>query len=324
MIDFTIAICTYNGEKRLPEVLDKLLVQINTESINWEVIVVDNNSTDNTAKVVREDQANWPSAYPLKYYFEPQQGAAFARKRAVVEAQGEVIGFLDDDNLPAPDWIISAYLFAKKNPKAGAFGGKIHGAFEVPPSEDYQKVITYCLAIVEQGETAFMYPPRKGALPPTAGLVVRKQAWCKNVPKETFLRGRVGKSQMGSEDLEVLSYIQNAGWEIWYNPNMNIDHKIPPQRLSRDYLVALSRGNGLARYYISRLRKKVWQKPFLLPLYLAFVLRQLGSHLIRYGGLKRPNITADCELEFILASLVSPFFVWKTSLLYLLKKDDLS
>lgn len=320
MIHFSAAICTYNGEKRLPEVLDKLRSQINSESIHWEVIVVDNNSTDNTAKVIRDYQAQWPSAYPLRYFLETQQGAAFARQRAIAEARGEFIGFLDDDNIPAPDWIVEAYSFGKEHPQAGAYGGQIHGDFEVTIPEEYKKVVTYCLAIVERGSKAFMYTPRKGALPPSAGLVVRTQAWRENVPKQPFLAGRVGKSQMASEDLEVLSYIQNAGWEIWYNPNMHIDHKIPQRRLERDYLVALSRGNGLARYYIATLRRKQWQRPLIFPIYMALVLRQLGSHFIRYKGLKRSNIIADCEMEFILSSLLSPFFMGKVYLSSLPKK----
>ena len=76
-IDFTVAIPTYNGETRLPEVLDQVRKQVDTESLQWEVIVIDNNSTDNTAKVVRKYQADWPGGCPLRYYFEAQQGAGF-------------------------------------------------------------------------------------------------------------------------------------------------------------------------------------------------------------------------------------------------------
>jgi glycosyltransferase involved in cell wall biosynthesis len=107
MVDFTVVIPTYNGEKRLPQLLERLREagrshsvksQTNTEQFSWEILVVDNNSKDNTAKVVQEYQANWPDTYPLRYSFEAEQGAAFARQRAIKEARGELIGFLDDDN----------------------------------------------------------------------------------------------------------------------------------------------------------------------------------------------------------------------------------
>ncbi|MFY7805244.1 MAG: glycosyltransferase, partial [Limnoraphis robusta] len=67
MLDFTIAIPTYNGAKRLPQVLDKLRSQTDVEQISWEVIVVDNNSTDNTAEIVQQYQQNWLLNVPLRY-----------------------------------------------------------------------------------------------------------------------------------------------------------------------------------------------------------------------------------------------------------------
>ena len=127
-IAFTIAIPTYNGGNRLPKLLDCLRSQIRTEQFTWEIVVIDNNSQDNTAEVIRQYQTDWPTAYPLHYYFEPQQGLAFARQRAIDEAQGTWVGFLDDDNLPASDWVAEAYNFAQEHPQAGAFGGQIHGS----------------------------------------------------------------------------------------------------------------------------------------------------------------------------------------------------
>lgn len=116
MVNFTVAIPTYDGEKRLVEVLERLRSQIDIEHLAWEIIVV-NNNTHNTAKVVQEYQANWSNAYPLRYCFEAEQGLAFARQRAIEEAQGELIGFLDDDILHNNDWVASAYLFSKEYPQ---------------------------------------------------------------------------------------------------------------------------------------------------------------------------------------------------------------
>ena len=91
MVDFTVAIRTYNGAKSIPQVIEQLRSQIETEHINWEIIVVDNNSTDNTAQIIQEYKSTWKKTYPLKYYFEPKQGAAIARRRAMEEAQGELV-----------------------------------------------------------------------------------------------------------------------------------------------------------------------------------------------------------------------------------------
>ena len=267
MINFSVAICTYNGELRLPEVLAQLRCQINIESLDWEIIVIDNNSTDNTAKVVQKYQLDWSCNYPLKYCFEQQQGLASARQRAILEAQGEFVAFLDDDNIPTSNWVAAAYNFGKNNPQAGAYGGQIHGDFEVKPSDKIKNVASYYLALVQRGSKPHIYSSR-GVLPPGAGLVIRRQAWIENVPQNTFLKGRLGKSMLASEDLEVLLYIQKAGWEIWYNPEMLLYHKIPRQRLEREYLIPLVRGIGLARHHIRMIRLQVWQRHHLLFSYI--------------------------------------------------------
>ena len=116
MLNFSVAIRTYNGEKYLPLLLEKLRSQVNTENISWEIVIVDNNSTDNTTRIIQEYQLDWPESYPIHYFFEPQQGACYARQRAMKEAKGSLVGFLNDDNLPSPDWVASAYVFGQSHP----------------------------------------------------------------------------------------------------------------------------------------------------------------------------------------------------------------
>jgi len=321
MIDFTVAICTYNGAKRFPEVLERLraceqgtkLTQVDRAQIFWEVLVVDNNSADNTAKVVQDYQADWPISFPLRYCFEPQQGLAFARQRAVMEARGKFIGFLDDDNLPNSDWIATAYAFGETHPLAGAYGGQIHGDFEVEPPSQFKKIASF-LAIVERGSTPFVYQRHQGILPPGSGLVVRKQAWCENVPIRLFLTGRIGGSMLASEDLEALLYIQKGGWEIWYNPEMEIFHKIPYWRMERNQLISVVRGIGLARHHIRMLRLKAWHKPWAFPVYFFNDLRKVLYFFTRYQSLIETDVVVACEMEFLLSSLISPFYLWYQSL----------
>ena len=69
MLNFSVAIRTYNGEKYLPLLLEKLRSQVNTENISWEIVIVDNNSTDNTARIIQEYQLDWPESYPIHYFF---------------------------------------------------------------------------------------------------------------------------------------------------------------------------------------------------------------------------------------------------------------
>lgn len=309
-LDFTVAIPTYNGESRLPELLNRLQNQICTENLTWEIIVVDNNSTDNTRLVVQAYQENWQCPCPLKYCFEPQQGAAYARKRAVEEASGLLIGFLDDDNYPTSNWVAAAYAFAQKHPKAGAYGSQIWGDFEVEPPENFHKIACF-LAITERGNEPHIYQPKMKMLPPGAGLVVRKQAWCENVPQQPVLNHKGREAGLASEDLEVVLHIQLGGWEIWYNPEMHIYHQIPAWRLQREYLILLFRCVGLSRYHLRMLRTKPWQRPLASLAYLMNDLRTIILHAFKYRGATNSDLIAACERELLVSSLISPFYIIK-------------
>ncbi|MFQ4144067.1 hormogonium polysaccharide biosynthesis glycosyltransferase HpsE [Chlorogloeopsis sp. ULAP02] len=313
-LDFTVAIPTYNGEHRLPELLEKLRQQINIENLNWEIIVVDNNSTDNTAKVIQSYQQNWQFSHSLKYCFEAKQGAGYARKKAVAEAKGKLIGFLDDDNYPNENWVAAAYSFAQQHPQAGAYGSQIHPDWEVEPPENFQRIASF-LAITERGDLPLLYEAKKKLLPPSAGLVVRKQAWLDNVPNKPILTGRVIGNMLTSEDLEVLSYIQKAGWEIWYNPDMEIYHKIPSFRLKKEYLLPFFKGIGLSRYVTRMVNVKDWNKPLIFLIYILNDLRKIILHFLKYRTKLQSDLVVACEMQLFISSFISPFHLWKNGYL---------
>ncbi|MBD2103616.1 hormogonium polysaccharide biosynthesis glycosyltransferase HpsE [Leptolyngbya sp. FACHB-261] len=306
-LDFTVAIPTYNGASRLPAILDRLKTQVQVDQIAWEIIIVDNNSKDDTAKVVQEYQANWPEAFPLKYYFEAEQGAAFARVRAVQEAQAELIGFIDDDNLPAPDWVSAAYSFGQEHPKAGAYGGQIHGDYEVAPPENFRRIQSF-LAIRERGSKPHLYDPENLSLPPAAAVVVRKSVWYNHVPSRPKLSGKVRGSMVQGDDYEPLLYMYRAGWEIWYNPAMHTHHQIPHWRLERDYLMSLVRGSSLCICDLRMINAKSWQKPIVFTKILLGSTRRTLLHVLKYRGKIKTDLIAACEMEFFLGSLLSPFY----------------
>ncbi|WP_414549623.1 hormogonium polysaccharide biosynthesis glycosyltransferase HpsE [Anabaena sp. CCY 0017] len=307
-LDFTVAIPTYNGEKRLSQVLERLRIQTDIEQINWEILIVDNNSTDSTAKLIEQYQQNWQHPFSLRYVFEAQQGLAFARNKAIAEAKGELVGFVDDDNLLASNWLISAYKFGREHKKAGAYASQIHGLFEVEPPEEIKPILFY-LAINERGSQPLMYEPQKKGFPPGAGLVVRRQAWQDNVPEKLFFSGRIGSSMLGSEDAEALCYIHKAGWEIWYNPGMQMEHLISASRLERNYLISLMQSIGLPRYYFRMLLLPIWQRPLALVAYFINDLRKFVLYYIRYHNLLTSDIITACEMARLKATILSPFYL---------------
>ncbi|MEO1403424.1 MAG: hormogonium polysaccharide biosynthesis glycosyltransferase HpsE [Cyanobacteria bacterium J06635_1] len=313
-VDITVVIPTYNGAGRVVQVLDKLRSQRNALGFTWEVIVCDNNSTDETERVVRDCQTRlgwWPSQVPLHYRFAAEQGAAHARQYAVESAHGQLIAFLDDDNIPSPDWLESAYRFAKQYPRAGAFGSQIHGDIEGPLPDGFDRIKCF-LAIIERGDAPHLYQPKTKILPPAAGLVVLREAWLDQVPKRLFLNNKGKDAGLASEDLEALLHIQKGGWEVWYNPEMVVHHQIPNSRVQRDYLVALFRCVGLSRSYIRMLGISDWQRPLRIPPYVVNDFRRLVMHYVTKPKLQKdlPLLEA-CKREHLTSSLASPLFLLK-------------
>ncbi|WP_008317962.1 hormogonium polysaccharide biosynthesis glycosyltransferase HpsE [Leptolyngbya sp. PCC 6406] len=311
-LDFTVAICTYNGAERLPDVLDCLVEQGPIEDCNWEVIVVDNNSTDATPQVVQTYQKKYPHL-GLRYTSESRQGAGYARHTAIREAHSSLVGFLDDDNLPESNWIQASYYFAQEHPQAAVIGSRIHGDLETDPPAHFERIAAF-LALTDRGNEPIPYRPQQKILPPGAGMVVRRDLWLRHVPDEPVLGGRDGKSMLTGEDIEAVLQIQQAGGEVWYNPAMRIAHKIPAKRLQRQYLLSLMRGIGLSRHRTRMLSLPAWKRPLMFWAYHLNDLRKVLIHLKRYGSDAWTDTVAASELTLYLFSLVSPYYLWQRSL----------
>ncbi|MGB3510843.1 MAG: hormogonium polysaccharide biosynthesis glycosyltransferase HpsE [Microcoleaceae cyanobacterium] len=321
-MDFSIVIATYNGAQRLPKVLELLKTQVLTQKIQWEILVIDNNSQDNTAQVVSNYAQKWHEGSQLRYIFEPKQGAAYARCRGVKEAKTtSLIGFLDDDNLPPANWVTEAYTFGRDRPEVGAYGGIIHAKLDTPRPPYFNQVKGY-LTIYNRGGQAFQYKrdakPRR--IPPAPGAVIRKEVWQQTIPspEKLLIGGRDAKTMAAGEDAEMMFYIQNSDWEVWHNPKMEVWHHIPPYRLEKSYLLKLARGYGLSNYLTRLARYKPWQRPLIrliTPLYTIRDSVKLLKYYWQYKNILEDDFGKACELEVKIGQFYSPY-LWLYSFLY--------
>src|SRR5437773_6033620 len=111
-----VVICCHNGGKRLARTLAHLADQVVPPEIAWEVIVVDNASTDGTADVAA---ACWSNCVPLRIISEPRLGLTYARERGFREAKYEFISFVDDDNWVSPEWVRTVFRLMCDHPDVG-------------------------------------------------------------------------------------------------------------------------------------------------------------------------------------------------------------
>lgn len=313
MVDFSVAIRLYNGASVLPKILDALGAQTLSSSITWEIIIVDNNSVDGTAGIVHRYQRVW-TACPLRYVLETQQGASFARRRAILEARGTWIGFLDDDNIPNPHWVQAAYDFGCSHLKAAAFGGQIHPSYESTPPVHFERIAPF-IPIVERDEVICFttgWRAMSNLVPPGAGLVILRQAWLDYVPYPLTLRGPVGNAlTCKGEDVEALLYLKKAGWEIWFNPLMHIEHQIPNWRFERAYLLRFFHGIGLSKYVTRMVGITAWKRLPLILLFMGNDGRKLLVHVIKHHRQLQQDVVSAAELQLLVSSLLSPFYALK-------------
>src|SRR5437763_1886582 len=125
----TVGICTWNRAALLEWTLTEMLLLRIPEPVTWELLVVNNNSTDETESVI----ARFAGKLPIRGIFEARQGQSHARNRLVAEAAGELILWTDDDVLVAPDWMEQYVEAARRWPDASHFGGTADPLFEISP-----------------------------------------------------------------------------------------------------------------------------------------------------------------------------------------------
>lgn len=258
--NLTALVCTCNHAALLRRALSALADMDVPPGFRWEVVVVDNNCTDETPEVVREfmEGGQLPDVRLIR---ESRQGVAFARKAGFALARGALVVFVDDDCLLARDWLVRMHAFAQAHPRAGVWGGRNELEWEEPPNvicEAYGE----SFARQDLGPEAFRLPQIGRRCLCGAGLVLRREALLESGYLDTFMLISRHPRHLGAgEDSEIVFKIRRVGWEVWYEPALRLRHVIPAQRTSQDYLNRLHRGYGRAEPYLNMLAQD--QRPTL-------------------------------------------------------------
>ncbi len=204
------------------------------EAAELDCLVIDNGSTDSTPAVVEASAAAAP--FPMRRAFEARLGSSFARNRAVDEARGDFIFFIDDDAIAEPSWV-SEMLDALRSRNLDAACGMVLPRWLAPPPEWLGPSLWVKLAVhvreqideapVEKAETMANYF--------SANVGFRRQAF------ERFGRfredlGVVGGNPISGEDTELFERIIARGGAMGFAPRAIVHHQIPAERMTRHYL----------------------------------------------------------------------------------------
>jgi len=235
-VDITIVVTTRNRAQMLRKALESLTNLITEEKFSYEILVVDDGSTDDTAKVVK-DISNKNSKISIRWIYQEASGAGVARNKGIELSQGEWLLFFDDDQLAEPDWLAELYKTAQKS-GAMVVGGPRHLALpDSPPLELGPKSRRIL------GEQRFIRHPLKDWIF-TGNIIVHRSLF----PQ----LGGFDNTFFPSTDRDFAGRVAAAGFPISYAPRAVVYHVIPESRIQRAYLrgICLRYGNTSARIYL--------------------------------------------------------------------------
>lgn len=243
-------ICSHNGADRIGVTLSHLAQQEIPEGVNAEVILVNNASTDKTSEVALR---SWPHEIPipLRIVDELELGLGHARWKGFQEARYGIICYVDDDNWIDKQWAGIVQQIFSQYPQVGACGGYCEAIFEGSPPQWFQKhqLSFACGPQGNPGSTSVLWG---------SGLSIRKSALQDLVRNglKPYLIGRCGRRLLGGEDHEICLALRLSGWDLWFDPRLQLKHFIAKERFQWSYLMRLMRGNGYSRvrldpYYLA-------------------------------------------------------------------------
>lgn len=245
----SVVVCCYNSALRLTTTLHHLLAQNNIPLSSWEVIVIDNASTDNTQQKAIEIWENHTGEKPsFKVVQEKQPGLSFARKRGIAESAFDYILFCDDDNWLYENYVSTSLKIMDAHPEIGALGGTGYPVFEGNEPPYFWVNQFHVLAVGEQSKINGDITDERGVLY-GAGMTVNKTAFTSLVENYHFnflLSDRNGKNLTSSGDHELCLALIKIGYRIFYSKDLKFKHFIPGIRTTISYYKKLFYGFGVS------------------------------------------------------------------------------
>ena len=222
--DISVIISTYNRSEMLCVALERLLEQ-QGEGTSYEVIVVDNNSTDRTREVVESFISRGHSN--LRYLFEPKQGVSYGRNTGIAYSSAEIIAFTDDDVRVGQDWIGNMKRAFDEHPEVDFVGGPILPEWKSEPPAWLTREHWWPLALLDFGDKPFYVNIDFPLCLPTANISFRRRAF------DSI--GLFSPEFSGREDHELLVRLWRTDRQGIYIPNMLVTAEVQPERLKKDY-----------------------------------------------------------------------------------------
>jgi len=236
----SIIICSYNRANYISGVLDSLYQQ-SAGLDNFEVLVIDNNSTDNTSEVYSQWRLARPSGQ-FTFTNEQQQGASFARNKGASMAKGNWLCFMDDDAVATNHYIENIIRHIQTKPEALGFGGRIIPKYIPTEPKWMSHYVSSLVGNFDYAPTACAFA--NGKYPLESNMIVQKGIYQQIGGFNTALPGVVGTLRIGGEGKELFYKIIALGHTIYYDPAICVHHVVEVNKLTSEYMYRVASGIG--------------------------------------------------------------------------------
>jgi glycosyltransferase involved in cell wall biosynthesis len=293
----TVAICTWNRAALLEQTLQQLTALEPPSGAHWELLVVNNASTDHTDDVL----AGYANKLPLRRIHEQTPGLSNARNRALAETGGEWIVWTDDDVLVHPGWLAALCSTARRQPKAAAIGGPVEPWFEQPPDS----LLASVFPAVAAGFCGVNHGETERILAPGEDLYGANMAFNRHLTRDLRFDprlGRRGSYQGGGEDLAFVAAARLRGPIVW-SPAMRVRHYVDPRRMTAGFMRRVAIDAGEQHVQVSGV--PVGPRFVGIPRWLlGDVVRRTASVIFRWlGGDARALLETRRDLWFVLGTI---------------------
>ncbi|MEM7555799.1 MAG: glycosyltransferase family 2 protein [Cyanobacteria bacterium P01_A01_bin.84] len=247
-------ICTHNRDNYLGAAIDSLLEQ--DYANGFEVVVVDNASSDRTRAVVEERLTN-PR---LKYIYESTVGLSVARNTGAQNASGAILAYLDDDAVASKTWLQTLYSAFQDNPQLAIAGGKVTLLWQkgVQPPKWLSSGLAGNLGAYDLGDS-LVYIENPGLTPRGLNYSIRRSFLNEIGGFDTNL-GRVGKNLLSNEELQMTELALEKGWQVAYVPDATVAHNVSPERLQPAWFFQRGWWQGISECYREQLAGKAGKR----------------------------------------------------------------
>jgi glycosyltransferase involved in cell wall biosynthesis len=233
----TIVVCCYNSAERLHQTLQHIAAQKCSGHIDWELIIVNNNSTDTTVSVAKAFAASHPSLQ-IKILDESKPGLSFARHCGFVNAAFEYVLLCDDDNWLDPYYLETAYNLMESNPEIGVLGGVGNAVADINIPDWFKRnENSYAVGKLfgNAGYVKYVYG---------AGMILRLPVYLNGLKKgfTSLLSDRKGKELSSGGDIELCYMFRLMGYKVFQSEQLKFDHFVDEGKLTDDYRQRINKG----------------------------------------------------------------------------------